>query len=430
MATQSTRASQEAGGSLKVTGEVIICPECHKIYEDPKELRCYHVFCRACLEQLLARSQSQQNIKCPTCRLLTGVPREGVSNLRSSESTINLLEIHSNLRDLRASNTIQTGTAPKSNMCPKHESSELQLLCKRCHVVMCFQCTLKDHKDHEFEMVSDIIDRHKEELESFLRPIEERTAGNKQVLAELGWRYGEVFSLRDNIEQNINAYFDQCQHILNARRRLLISRVQEVTKEKEIVLAREKGKRESMHAQLCGSADLLKEALTTKNSNNLEMFQNIVHLVRRTTREIDDMPEETIVDTEINVEAALPPDLPTTLNTAGEILIPDPVKCNMSGPGLEYTEVGQASVVTMAVYTSKDEPFRKPLKVMESELTFQDESRMKCEIKKREDNVYKIHYMPTLRGKHLLHIKINHRHIKGSPFPIIARLPVKSLARP
>ena len=56
--------------------------------------------------------------------------------------------------------------------------------------------------------------------------------------------------------------------------------------------------------------------------------------------------------------------------------------------------------------------------------------KTKCVVKKTESSQYEISYQPTSRGRHQLHIKVEGEHIKGSPFPVIVKLPVQKLGTP
>ena len=39
-------------------------------------------------------------------------------------------------------------------------------------------------------------------------------------------------------------------------------------------------------------------------------------------------------------------------------------------------------------------------------------------------------YQPTIRGRHLLHIRIEDQHIRESPFPVATKLPIQQLGTP
>ena len=56
--------------------------------------------------------------------------------------------------------------------------------------------------------------------------------------------------------------------------------------------------------------------------------------------------------------------------------------------------------------------------------------RVSGSIEKLELSQYEISYLPSVKGEHRLHIKVEGQHISGSPFPVTAMLPVEKLGIP
>ncbi len=51
-------------------------------------------------------------------------------------------------------------------------------------------------------------------------------------------------------------------------------------------------------------------------------------------------------------------------------------------------------------------------------------------VKRKGNDKYKIKFMPTIKGNHQLHIKVDDQHIGGSPFSVAVKLPVKKFGTP
>ena len=49
---------------------------------------------------------------------------------------------------------------------------------------------------------------------------------------------------------------------------------------------------------------------------------------------------------------------------------------------------------------------------------------------KIKDNQYELSYCPTSQGKHQLHVKLDGKHIKASPFTVLVKMPLKKLGTP
>ena len=48
--------------------------------------------------------------------------------------------------------------------CSLHEGKELDLYCETCEELICLHCIIKKHKDHQYDLVGDIFERHKVEI--------------------------------------------------------------------------------------------------------------------------------------------------------------------------------------------------------------------------------------------------------------------------
>ena len=48
-------------------------------------------------------------------------------------------------------------------------------------------------------------------------------------------------------------------------------------------------------------------------------------------------------------------------------------------------------------------------------------------VERRGRSEYVLSYMPAVAGRHQLHIRIDHQHIRGSPFTVVAKCPPEKL---
>ena len=73
------------------------CSICLDIYDDPKLLQCFHIYCRKCLVKLVRDEQGDLSLTCPICRQTTPVPANGVAGLQSAFQTNEILRIRDDL---------------------------------------------------------------------------------------------------------------------------------------------------------------------------------------------------------------------------------------------------------------------------------------------------------------------------------------------
>ena len=92
--------------------------------------------------------------------------------------------------------------------------------------------------------------------------------------------------------------------------------------------------------------------------------------------------------------------------------------------------VGEESTAVVQANNFNGEPCAK-------QVTFQCELMseltgvvVRGNVRRRGESQYEINYQPTIKGRHQLLIKIKDQHIRGSPFPVTAKMSVKKLGTP
>ncbi len=66
--------------------------------------------------------------------------------------------------------------------CSKHDNKKLKLYCDTCQLLICSHCTYRQHHDHNFDLVTVVFPKHKEELISSLTPLKEKLLNVRQAL--------------------------------------------------------------------------------------------------------------------------------------------------------------------------------------------------------------------------------------------------------
>ena len=181
--------------------EIITCPICLNILENPRRLDCLHSFCDKCLKKVdLVVEKERKGILCPLCRKFTSEPNikkdpilevlVGAFSQYLDKNFLNKdpLEKFCNQCDTRINVTsycveckaelchtcqtrhlrfeamsehrivpiADTGTHPVVNItkyCPKHVTKPIKLSCVSCKLAICLQCKVEDHDTHKTEDV-------------------------------------------------------------------------------------------------------------------------------------------------------------------------------------------------------------------------------------------------------------------------------------
>ena len=222
--------------ALKKLDAKLKCSICLNTFKQPKLLPCFHVFCKSpCLEKLVAKDG--HSLTCPTCRHIVPLSEKGVAGLQSDFHIDRLFEIldvfnkaaeptetqcgscedgkatgycrdcgdflcdecqaaHKRVKLLRnhqllTLKEIEKKAAnfvpPKKDVprCQKHNNKKLKIYCETCKELICSDCTIRLHRDHNYDLLPDVFPKHKEELVSSLKPLKQKLDTVQQALKSL-----------------------------------------------------------------------------------------------------------------------------------------------------------------------------------------------------------------------------------------------------
>ena len=282
---------QEVVISKKIKDQ-LTCPICLDPYEDPRTLPCLHSFCAGCLEQLPQKAvvldnKTKHQLSCPTCRNVTDLPPQGVEGFHKAYHLNNLMEVHEIMKKASgkesticesckkdsatvycrdcgkffcqlcnkihkkwpltashkvistreayktASKIVPAKPAADSELkCPTHDKP-LDLYCVTCEEPICYHCTIKSHKGHAHDLIVDVYEECKTEVESRLESLESRLkeTGKKKLKMEKGkTRLLETF---DFLKASINEQFDQLVQSIQTARSVRLQSIDMVFKSLE-----------------------------------------------------------------------------------------------------------------------------------------------------------------------------------------------------
>ena len=263
----------EMTGSPGVTArleEQLTCPVCLDHYASPKTLPCLHSFCHQCLEGLPLELQGEKFVlTCPTCRSLTELPEKGASAFPTAFHINNLAEIHgllkkvSGKKQVECDNCNEVGTSANATgyckVCTKflcsncieihnkwgptskhqmlsldeladtavelvpvkqevisncsNHNKPLEIYCETCQKLICHNCTVRIHKEHDYDVIDDVYRKHQREIESCLEPVREQIDVVTKALDTLDSSQKRIIEVGDNIKCALKGFFKALQEI-------------------------------------------------------------------------------------------------------------------------------------------------------------------------------------------------------------------------
>ena len=472
---------------LKKLEDQLTCAICLDDFKRPKMLNCFHVFCELCLQRLIVQEkQGQVSLRCPTCRRSTLLPSAtSVSGLQSAFHIHHLLEIQDALKKMKEPKSVLCEKCKKVSrvatsfcrdcgqficatcadvhanwddfsshevvsvdqlqsevskhvppkkvtfMCSKHKDQQLRLYCETCEDLICYNCTVRVHKGHQYDLISDTFEEHKADIKASLGPIRKQKSIVKEKLKGLNARHCEVNEQRDQLKADIHREIQSFIDILRRREAELVNKVEQVAQAKLKKLEAQRDEVESILAHRDSCLSFVTESLRTGCE------EEIVKMRKRVVEQIEEMMAEFNEDNlspceEADIVFMTSSTFANNCGLVGGIVFKaSPDKSYATGKGLEEAIIDEKSPAFVYTLDYHKNPCPTNFDQITCELVSEmDTKKTNGKVRLVKDNQYEISYRPTSIGRHQLHIKIDGKHIKRSPFAVTVRRPIEKLGTP
>ena len=482
-------AAKSQAKVIKTLEDQLTCAICLEAFKDPKLLQCFHVYCKECLDRLVVTDQQGQvSVRCPTCRRATLLPpATTVADLQSAFHIHHLFEIQNAfekvkepqkvqcglcLKDMRAATSYcrdcgeficatcvdthaQWDTLTKHEVigldqfkvkvkqmdvlkkvtlyCSLHQDKKLELYCESCEELICHNCIVKKHKDHQYDLVSDIFEEQKVKITVSLEPVEMKLETLKKAVREIIRKSKVVNTNRKEVEAEINKKTQQLHDAIELGKAELLRELNEETQKMLKKLATQKDELETVETQLTSCLTFVKESVRRGSEGEImKMKKGVMNQIKEVIESIK--PEQLSPREMPKVRFSSSPKLEQKCKQFGLIYTTQnasPEKSFATGKGLEVAVRGEKSSAIVHLLDEEGKVCPQPAESLSCELTSDTNSdKVKGSMKKTQDGQFETSYQPTSRGRHQLHIKVKGEHIKGSPFSVAVKLPVKELGNP
>ena len=467
------------GEALKKINAQLECSICLDTFKDPKLLQCFHVFCQLCLEPLVSRDG--QSLRCPACRRSIPLGPNGVSGLQSDFHVQHLFEIRDTLQKAKETQcekckkSIATGfcrdcgnfvcdkcievhqtwddfashklvgldevrTEASSLVsskkpiarCPKHPNKSLKIYCESCSELICKDCTIRLHQGHNFDLITEVLPKHKEEIVSSIEPVRQQLKTVEKGLQGIAAVEIELKRHSEATEADIHRDIDQAHQALDQRRQELVEQLHQLTRQKLKTLATQKEDIETVQVQLSSCMAYVDGSMeTSTDSEVLAMKAPILKQVKELTTSFN-LPAMTAAEGADSIHFIAGKQLQQTCRTFGTVVdrVVCPEKCYISEAQNIVAKEGEPTEVELHLVTQDGNKYHHDCPGLTAEL-FQGQRKetAKCTIIKK-GKTRAITVQPVRRGKHTLAVKVSGRDIQGSPFPVAVLPSLQNLANP
>ena len=476
MAEQKRLASE----ALHKLEDQLTCSICLDQYTNPKILPCFHTFCLDCLKGVLPEvtQQGHYSLPCPTCRSPCQLPQQGIETLPPSFTINNLTEVYNLLKKVTGNRHTSCDSCDNTNAvdyckqcakflcqqclhqhdkwitghqtlgldevvntvyqlpqakpevtstCTDH-SEPLKIFCERCKEFICHLCTVKKHKDHDYDVINDAYNKHKLIIRSSLRPLIQQIDRLVEEIADLIRRRNEITEQGEKTKETTHLVIAQMKELLDQTEKMLNEEIDVAMKHKLSVTDHQTEEAEVILDQLTECRDHIEQSLEVDTPQQVLSAKS--QMTSRTESLVANAFEKTfkpLEEADITLERDCNKNIKEIPSYVGKINYSiAPITAAISHNHIPL--VDNESTVTMTLSVSNGSLAPVPTSSISCHLTPPDSSKpaIRCTVKDTsQSGQYNIVFTPLTRGLHPLHVKVHNRKILCSPVSIPVSVPAK-----
>ena len=356
-------------------------------------------------------------------------------NCQAAHKALKLTRSHQivSIQEFQAQAAKLIAVKKKIPSCEKHRGNELKIYCETCKELICNDCTIRLHRDHNYDLIADVFPEHKEELVSSLKPVKQKLHTVQQALKAFDTRAKEVNDQRATLEAHIHKEIDQLHQLLDQQRAQLVGELDMLTQQKLKSLAAQRDQVEITQVKLTSCLEYAEGGLQTgTESEVLAMKAPVIERIEQISAEFD--PDTIQPETRANVILTTDEKEQVEQTCRSYLEVADDrsvstKKSTVDGDALTVAEVGETANLKLCVNTCTGQPCEQEAQILATITHSQSKREIRGAVKK-ENHRYKISYCPRERGRHELTVTINGRAVRGSPFSVVVMPSPRQLGKP
>ena len=327
-----------------------------------------------------------------------------------------------------------------AQLCTPQESSlrkddePMKIYCFDCNVLICHDCTIKDHLNHSHEFIKKVAPVMKKKLVQELDPLKEVVVSLSDAVEKIQTTESEIEAQGNSATGDIENVFEELQAVIKTHKKKLLEEATMKVTQKLLRLSEQKKELSATCLTVKNIIEDIEECV--KQSTDGDVLCVYAKLKNRITTEIEEhrMKEQNLepvenVDFE-RIDTSCVEDVIKQLKSGRAELSPlpvvpvDPSQCTVTIEEAEAVEVYKATKLSLKIKSgNKISAEGMGLCAIECTLKSQVNPKVaiKCHVSKVEDDEYCIQFTPTFRGRHQLVVVVN-GEVTSSPFPVFVSI--------
>ena len=166
----------------------------------------------------------------------------------------------------------------KVQYCKDHEDEVLKLFCKTCKKVICRDCALVKHRDHDYTFIREVRPEIQQQLEALIKEVQAKEVEYKSHIDYLENVRGIGTDTLATCKHKVNKTCDQLQEAIESRRAALIAQLQDIHDLEKKQVDLEAGCLQSTLSKLSNSVGFTRQLLA--NGSDAEVVSMSVQAVQ------------------------------------------------------------------------------------------------------------------------------------------------------
>ena len=312
--------------------------------------------------------------------------------------------------------------------CKVHDEI-VKLYCYTCSQLICRDCLIDDHTDHNREFVKEAAPQCREKLRESAAPLQQATAEITAAAADIQAVKREVAENLASVSETIHQSMNGMIATLQQRKQQLLAKASELAEEKLGALDTQEKSLNMSLAEARSLVDVVERSLQNSSDEELlEMQLQIASVVEEGCRKRQQIGLQPAAEANICTDMTF--DQQALLSVGCVSLdVVDTSKCTVEGADTK-AEVNKPAELTLHLVDSTGHSYIGLPSIVAEVKSLVDGSVIAATISPIGGGTYRAVFTPHVRGRHSVTVRVNGREICGSPFSVFVRVPPAQLKEP
>ncbi len=301
--------------------------------------------------------------------------------------------------------------------CPKHKEEVIKLFCKTCQTTTCRDCTIIDHRQHEYGFVEEVATEEKQHIQENLDEVKQRKGRVVQGIVNLK-KFGECLEAKKNSTiSEINQHFDDLgkavAESIESRKNEMVEKATSLTDSKQKQIRAQLEVLEVALASCESSIEFTEQAF--RNGNDVQIL-SMEKYILQSLEQLKAVKDETEPSVTEDMKFIIPSSVQETnrknLNEYDiDVAVPSPENCTASFKQADKMFIpGKLYSITLICLDTNNQRLRCGGQDIKPSFT----GMYVCDVSvtDNKDSSYIIHFCPRQGGMLKFEVSIN-----GVPAP-------------